>query len=631
MVTGLGDVLNPNVTLHNCANPGELRQMRAMLFSVLNKNVRFIQGQSIVKRHLPSMDGRACYEELATHCINSPTAELHMDSLRDKVMANTLTGHAGTYEKWITQWFDDAYNYNNNLKNPADRLSDASLKKFLCNAVAGVKDLATVRLRELEHMALTGKLYTYDEYSTALVAIAQQLDQSAARARRVNLHTIDDTQDRDADATTSDMSDYDLLIHQARRRSFNPRLNKDTWNSLEPTDQSAWDTLSDSAKASILSYKQTRDSQHTASRTANQHLAHDHDDSGAGAPDEAPSDAELKINETKGAVHPGNISRVLSDKGAAVKSTKKSVSINVTDTTPSRASERHVSMAVRRYDPLVRDPITASIEHPRTTTLDDDELSLAISEDTYYGSTPPPLQSPNASIVSIPDSLPDLTDPRTLTGYDSDNSSWTSGLPDLINRHHINDDDDDDTVSTCVSTDDETSLQSNPDRTAYSAQIEEFYCDDHCDDATADALSVRHGEFYCDDAIIPTRPPISLSTYEGEMTLHAPTAAELQSQVWRDAENKELQQSLAFGTLQEVDVASTNNEESVNDKESVTTGTVTNDWESYRGWDDWLTHHQFADNDGEYDAEHNEENPGNNGESGGDQNPNEKPDFQQGN
>lgn len=631
VVTGLADVLNPYYQTNPYHNPTEFRQMSAMVFNALSKTIRFPQGMSIVKRHLHTMDGGALYRDLADHCLRSPIAEITMDNLRSKLTSARLTGHAGSYEKWITGWLDDAYNYNNNVVNPDDRITDSSLKKYLCIAVEGVRDLSHVRQRELENLALTGRLYTYDEYCTALLAIGQQLDQSSIRPRHAHNHIRESDDRPEGNSDECDLDPQDLLIHEARRRSFGPRLNKDTWDALPPTDQTAWDTLSDEAKGKILAYKQQRDTQRASSRSVNQHLSHD-----PSADDDTPVSTEplsdLKINETKGTTHPGNVNRVLSDKGAAVKGTKKSVSINLANTV-TYPSDRQASMAIRLTHTATREQVPQEPPVPQIHDDDNsvvsrqsDALSFAFSDNSSTDSVPPPLLSGHPLDTH-------WTSSRQPTGYDSDHTSDSdTSVPPLISRHNIysifdSDDDDDNTVDTCVSTDSEHSTGETRTISAYSVQhYDHFYEDSYCDDVLAN--SVQHGEFYCDDALvraIPAQPTLSSATSDGEIShFQTPTPSELQSKVWQDAVANELNNVFVLGTVNEVEVASTT-------EETVTTGGDRDvpEWQSYQGWTDWFKHHQFSNNHGETHADDNGENDETiaNGESNETKNTDDGSDF----
>ena len=100
-------------------------------------------------------------------------------------------------------------------------------------------------------------------------------------------------------------------------------MNKETWTSLDPSTQKAWDTIDDKEKAAILSCAKQRSAKRSQDKTtleANVHEGEDHDSSDSEDEEQESPDAELQANvtkgskeknETKGKAHPGDIRRVL--------------------------------------------------------------------------------------------------------------------------------------------------------------------------------------------------------------------------------------------------------------------------------------------------------------------------------
>jgi predicted Fe-S protein YdhL (DUF1289 family) len=137
--------------------------------------------------------------------------------------------------------------------------------------------------------------------------------------RHTNTHQLATTEDSDEDESERNQ----LFQAWITRRLPGSRMNKETWTSLDPSTQKAWDTIDDKDKAAILSYAEQRSAKRAQDKTnleANVHEGEDHDSSDSEDEEQESPDAELQANvtkgskeknETKGKAHPGDIRRVL--------------------------------------------------------------------------------------------------------------------------------------------------------------------------------------------------------------------------------------------------------------------------------------------------------------------------------
>jgi hypothetical protein len=416
----LGQVTQEAPPNYAITHPSEFDQMSAMVYNVLMSNVTFPVGRAIIKKHIITMDGRSAFFDLREHCTKSPIAWMILDNLRKTIMSARLTVSRGQYEAWLTGWRMKVHDFNNNVQDTRERLSEFTLKKFLADAVDGIPDFKNVRLRETERVVLKQPPFTYEEYYEALCAIATELDRTvSSHTRRSNMTAyVDDTEDDDEHQS-------ELLVNRAFRRPFTPRLNKDTWNSLDPEDQTMWDKFSDEAKGKILAYTKTRDEQHQSkqqgTRTVNFHDTSVSDTEEAANLDDQQDDADAvssdtndrEVNVTKTDVHPGHISRVLSGKAA------------------QKESSRSASMAIRVH----------SAQRHGTPELD--TVRLVDRDDSGSDSDPWDSISHNGSdassvALSLQQELPDSDD-------DSDDDSDVPPLvpPRFYNAYSSDEDDDD--------------------------------------------------------------------------------------------------------------------------------------------------------------------------------------------
>jgi hypothetical protein len=102
------------------------------------------------------------------------------------------------------------------------------------------------------------------------------------------------------------------------RQLHDSRMDKETWTSLDPSTQKAWDTIVDKDKAAILNYAEQRSAKYAQDKTnleANVHEGEDHDSSDNEDEEKGSSDTERQANvtekskkrdETKGETHLGD-------------------------------------------------------------------------------------------------------------------------------------------------------------------------------------------------------------------------------------------------------------------------------------------------------------------------------------
>jgi hypothetical protein len=119
-----------------------------------------------------------------------------------------------------------------------------------------------------------------------------------------------DTNDDDDDELTQ------LFQAWMLRRTPGSRMNKETWTSLAPATQTAWDTIPDKDKAAILGYATQRAEKHSPdpiTRQTNVHATETELDPDESEEDTSNPDIQAnltksiqEVNATKGKAHPGD-------------------------------------------------------------------------------------------------------------------------------------------------------------------------------------------------------------------------------------------------------------------------------------------------------------------------------------
>jgi hypothetical protein len=105
--------------------------------------------------------------------------------------------------------------------------------------------------------------FSYEEYLTAIKSAATRIDATrSTKTRDVNMTLIDDDEEI-PDLLSVEASRIEYAINEVKRRYRDPgqlaaQMNSDTWKSLKPETQTAWDTLPQEEKAKILDYATKR-------------------------------------------------------------------------------------------------------------------------------------------------------------------------------------------------------------------------------------------------------------------------------------------------------------------------------------------------------------------------------------
>ena len=158
-------------------------------------------------------------------------------------------------------WFVRMVNqYNDTLVDDDQRLTTGMIRTMLERNVMSCKPLAAIRTQELFDVAKGVPPLSLEQYIELLRSAAALADQQSAlgrsgTSRRANVHDSSATADDDTD---HDHSELDALDAFMANRNPAASMNRETWKSLDKATHTAWDQISPTDKAKILSYAEER-------------------------------------------------------------------------------------------------------------------------------------------------------------------------------------------------------------------------------------------------------------------------------------------------------------------------------------------------------------------------------------
>jgi hypothetical protein len=256
---GTMSVLNPTYS----PNPNDRAevelfvQMNAFMYSVLEECVKTDAGMEIMRSYESTMDAQHAWSDLNHRYINSAAARLATERLTRELQDLRLSNsYSGTLEGFISD-FSQKLNDHDNMVPPAQRFLDSIKIEMLHNACYPRRELRTVRTQvNIAQLWLTRTL-TYHEVTELYKVTAAPVDSDCLGATTTRSGNVHDVQEhREYYDDSGDTDSFQANMHNRGSKPFvrKPgRLPKDAWDSLSATDQRNWDTLSDAAKALVLS------------------------------------------------------------------------------------------------------------------------------------------------------------------------------------------------------------------------------------------------------------------------------------------------------------------------------------------------------------------------------------------
>ena len=253
------NVLDPDYVPTTQAAIDLHREQCAYVMSVWDRILKTHKGQEILRNHCADNDAQAVWKELCDYYTTSTRAKLENRALYHQLHNIRFDPDetSVTYEVAISNLLGLIVKYESGLPDD-ERLSKAEKLKIVQSAVQTVPCLNSVINNVMDIEAVTGSIMTYDNYVAQLIHAATVHDEqfrikSGARAKITKRNVYSSTFNGDAtDEITSDV-DYEAYTTRMQRSGFTPRLNHEQWTNLSTDDKTAWDTISDSGKSTILS------------------------------------------------------------------------------------------------------------------------------------------------------------------------------------------------------------------------------------------------------------------------------------------------------------------------------------------------------------------------------------------
>lgn len=307
------------------------RNMQSFYYLVMSRIIQTTEGRHIVNKYRVTKDARSVIAELYGYAKVSTHAAITSGNLLRRISNMTLDK---AWKKTAVQfliYFTELVEYYNRMQpSPAMRLTEAMCMHYLENAVRPVKELNDVKKQAMQLALSGGEPVSYELYNQLLRSAATVYDediliQRQARTdsrRSTNVHEHRELPDNDTPRDDEPGVEREIEVFMSRLR---PRMNKETWQSLQSNEQELWDQLSDEAKSKILSYAKNR--QERSTRSANTHEIGSDGDSSPSTPTEAPSPDEgtssksidVNVSEAVKSAHPGDARRMLSKPASSKK------------------------------------------------------------------------------------------------------------------------------------------------------------------------------------------------------------------------------------------------------------------------------------------------------------------------
>ena len=215
---------------------------QAWACALLRKILQTNEGQSILRDHRDDYNAQTVLAKVYHHATRSTHATLDSSAIMgrlttaklDSTWPKTAVEFINAFTALITQ-------YNDQQPDRGALLRQGMARVLLQTAVSPVSVLNDVKNRDHERIAQGQPPLDYVAYLQLLKNTATAYDQRRALTsrRRNNEHDLAYYDDPPAVTT--------LAIANTNVNRNRPRLNRATWDNLNPEDQTAWDTLSDAA------------------------------------------------------------------------------------------------------------------------------------------------------------------------------------------------------------------------------------------------------------------------------------------------------------------------------------------------------------------------------------------------
>ena len=251
-------------------------EKQKFIYSVFEEKLQTDMGKHFVRMHELDFDAQTVFKDLQTHARASTQASIATAELLRYITTTKLhdSNWRGTAHSFILHWCDRVRTYED-LVATTDHFTHNLKMTMLQNAVSGIGELDQVKVQSAHDIAHGKPPLTYAQYQTLLLSAASTYDARKSLSRPRPQRAVHDTRLDPADTPVlsanlhalptdhlvDDYHDIDtdfshLEVHETsrppRRPPFRPSMSRDKWQRLSPQEQSLWDQLLPTAKATIL-------------------------------------------------------------------------------------------------------------------------------------------------------------------------------------------------------------------------------------------------------------------------------------------------------------------------------------------------------------------------------------------
>jgi len=286
---------------------------QTFFYAVLRRTIKPPELWQFVNFYAPSTDAQATIVAITNHARKSTHAIITLrDSMQSIVNARMIKDWKGPALEFIIAFDNMMDEYNKCQVRKELQINSFQKRQYLQNAVTGVKGLQDVLDRESDRITMGGTAFNYEQYLSALKSIATRLDDKKKTdgKRLVNWTEVEDSVDETpkAEVNHTELERLEYAINEVRRKrdssDYAAQMNRETWKSLSPETQAAWDTFSKEEKANILTYSKDRHERRSAkakvAETKSRIDVHNHDMSKS--ENDGEDDSGEKSNPTEGNV-----------------------------------------------------------------------------------------------------------------------------------------------------------------------------------------------------------------------------------------------------------------------------------------------------------------------------------------
>ena len=381
--TGLGNLLEESY-VPSSDEREDFEARNNWFFTILWEKCQTPSARFILDNYKETQDGQAAYAEIKRDYELSTTADLYTDELFELITQSKFNPRQGTSAMAFISDLEKTMNeYNRLVRDTSQRISEASRRVFVNNALEGVAEFRAIKSRERDRIAMYGDSarLNYIQYLGLVRETAKSYDRTQAlRSRRNNNASQMYAGYHDSGQNEREDDRFEVQ-YQAHMSSAGEtaRVDTDLWNTMSPEDKQHWIKINPEIRSKIRASSsgehgggggQQRKVNFAATQEMDSNEDHDateDNDNGEQGEDTTQVEANRSLQETnqvKGKAHPADIRRVLG--GAPSKKPPSTPKGSVTKSA-ARSSANHTGWIVNSIRQSNRSEGNAGVSTPSET------------------------------------------------------------------------------------------------------------------------------------------------------------------------------------------------------------------------------------------------------------------------